>query len=223
MSSTKSSLDIHYANLMRNHPYGTALYTPLPYSLFHPGSTGYFSSLGHWNPITDLSTPSPNLTLSPAPSESFTWGPKISSSTKALKSSLDVGLSSLVTTAIPADLGAWYKFESTRDGGAVLLTKGEIKHERFYYESPFKQWVRDNAVRLIQERPEILEQGFWIVTSTWSVERAALNCWKENGRTVGVGFKAGVVGIGEVAPSGEWVTGGGSEGWVGVESKEVSI
>jgi uncharacterized spore protein YtfJ len=55
------------------------------------------------------------------------------------------------------------------------------------------------------------------------VNRAALNCWKENGRTVGVGFKAGVVGIGEVAPSGEWVTGGGSEGWVGIESKEVSV
>lgn len=37
-----------------------------------------------------------------------------------------------------------------------------------------------------------------------------------------MGFKAGVAGVGEVAPSGEWVVGDKDGGWIKVESKEVS-
>lgn len=123
---------------------------------------------------------------------------------------------------VPVDVGAWYQFESVREGGAVLLTKGNVRHERYYYEEPFKKWVRENAVGLVTRRKEVLEYGLWVVTSTWAAEECAINVWSGVGRGVGVGFKSGVVEIGELAPSGEWWEDGRDGGWVRAKALEVS-
>lgn len=137
------------------------------------------------------------------------------------------GISGLAATAaatvpLPVEVGAWYQFESVREGGAVLLTKGQVRHERYYYEEPFKKWVRDNAVGLVTRRKEVLEYGLWVVTSTWAAEECAINVWSGVGRGVGVGFRSGVVEIGELAPSGEWWEDGRDGGWVRAKALEVS-
>lgn len=124
---------------------------------------------------------------------------------------------------VPVDVGAWYIFESVKEGGAVLLTKGEVRHERFYYESPFKDWVRDNAVELAKKRKEVLEYGLWVITSTWVADECAINAWSGAGRGVSVGFKAGVVEIGELAPSGEWWEDGRDGGWIRAKALKVSL
>ena len=233
MAADTEPLDIAYARSMKNHPYGTALYTPLPFRTFHPGSCGYFDHNGSWNPVADLSSPdlisstpySPvPETLSRAPPETvFQWGPKISSSTKAQKLSLEAGISATVAAALPADVGAWYHFSSVKEGGAVLLTKAPLRHERFYYESPFKGWVRENAAKLVETRKEVLEHGLWIVTSTWSTQECAINVWNGAGKGVNVGFKTGIVGIGELAPAGEWWEDGRDGGWIKAKAVDVSL
>lgn len=48
------TMNVAYATYMRNHPFGTALYTPLPLREFHLGTCGYFDATGSWNLITDL-------------------------------------------------------------------------------------------------------------------------------------------------------------------------
>jgi hypothetical protein len=233
MAPNSKALDLAYANFMKNHPFGTALYTPQPYGLFHPGSVGYFDSNGSWNPIVDLSSPEDlaELGYTPvaerlkrAPSEkSIQWGPKISSKTKAQKLGLKAAVSAAVATAIPADIGAWYRFTAQEGGGAVLLTKAPLRHEKYYYESPFKGWLRDNATLLLEKRKEILEYGLWIVTSTWSTEECAINVWSEAEHGVGVGFKSSAVGFGEVAPSGDWYEDGQDGGWLKVKAEKVKV
>jgi hypothetical protein len=232
MAPNSKHLNLVYANYMKNHPFGTALYTPQPYSLFHPGSVGYFDSNGSWNPIVDLSSPSdPAASYTPvaerlerAPSEtSIQWGPKISAKTKAHKVGLKAGVSTAVSAVMPFDIGAWYRFSSEGEGGAILLTKSPVRHEKYYYESPFKVWIRDNATLLLKKRTEIVDYGLWIVTSTWSVEECAINVWSETGHGVSVGFKTSAVGLGELAPSGEWHEDGRDGGWLKVKAEEVSL
>lgn len=232
MSINTQPLDLAYAKYMKNHPYGTALYTPLPFRNFHPGSCGYFDVHGSWNPIADLSDPSTlsSQGYSPVPEElhraspetALQWGPKISETTKAHRLSAEAGISAGLAAALPVDLGAWYNFSSVREGGAVLLTKAPVRHERFYYESPFKAWVRQNAVNVVTKRKEVLESGLWIVTSTWTTDECAINVWNGVGKGVNVGFKTGVVEIGELAPSGEWWENGSDGGWIRAKALEVS-
>ena len=217
---------------MRKHPYGTALYNPLPARLFHPGSCGYFDSLGAWNPVTDLSLPTLLSTdgyspvpeqLQAAPTDSSPhWGPKVSDSTVARKVELSAGISAAAATVLPADLGAWYAFESSKGHGAVLLTAPPVTHQRFYHESPFKGWVRENAAKILEKRSEILDHELWIVTSTWATEECAINMWTEVGKRVEVGFRSSVVGIGELGPSGNWQESSKDGGWVKIKAAEVS-
>lgn len=232
MSSSKQSLDGAYASYMRNHPFGTALYSPLPARLFHPGSCGYFDSVGAWNPITDLSSPSHLSTqgFTPTPEElqaapvdaTARWGPKISESAEARKVALSAGISAAVAAAIPADLSAFYAFESSNAGGAVLLTAPPITHRKFYYESPFKGWVRDNAARVVEKRKEVLRYGLWVVTSTWATDECAINMWTDAGKGVEVGFRTSMIEIGELGPSGGWWADGRQGGWVKIKAAEVS-
>ena len=231
MSITTQPLDLSYAKCMKNHPYGTALYTPLPFRHFHPGSCGYFDVHGSWNPIADLSGPRTlsSQGYSPVPEElhrappeaAVHWGPKISETTRARRLGAEAGISAAWATVLPVDLGAWYSFSSVKEGGAVLLTKAPVRHDRFYYESPFKAWVRQNAAGLVVKRKELLQCGLWVVTSTWTTDECAINVWNGVGKGVNVGFKTGVVELGELAPSGEWWEDGSDAGWIRAKALEV--
>ena len=142
MAADSRPLDIAYAKLMKNYSLGTALYTPLPYRFFRPGSVGYFHGIGSWNPIADLSAPdsvtaagySPvDEQLERAPADrNVLWGPKVSSKTKTASVKLEGKLSEAAAAAVPVDVGAWYRFTTAEDGGALLLTKPPVRHERYY-------------------------------------------------------------------------------------------
>jgi hypothetical protein len=217
---------------MRNHPYGTALYTPLPARRFYPGICGYFDANGSWNPVADLSNPvllasqgygPAREKLQRAPLETnIEWGPKASENVKARKIELSAGISSTIAAAMPAELAAWYNFSTSMSGGAILLTIPPVTHERFYYESPFKAWIRENAEALIKRRNEILEFGLWIVTSTWSTSECAINVWDESRKGVNVGFNTSVVAVGELGPAGVWQANVKNGGWVKYKAANVS-
>ena len=99
-------LDEQYTQLMSNHPYGTALYIPLPSKTFQPGWCGYFDDFGDWNPICQIlqdevdSNSPKSKGLSPlkkpiekAPLEQgITWAPKMSTHTKGVKVPLKAGV-----------------------------------------------------------------------------------------------------------------------------------
>ena len=100
--SSQRKLDKQYAEIMGNHPFGVALYRPLPTSILRPGSLGYFDEFGSWNLIAHLAE-GPNLLakglgkldheihIAP-PEDGIKWGPKMSSDTKATKVELSGGV-----------------------------------------------------------------------------------------------------------------------------------
>ncbi|KAJ6082737.1 hypothetical protein N7499_007611 [Penicillium canescens] len=229
LPSEGKPLDIEYADQMRSHPYGTALYNPQPHNIFHPGMVGYFDRDGNWNPIIDLSkqpdptSPTSTTTLKPPPTlpplatpEHQTWGPKLGLKTHSHQINLQAGLSQtlLAIAGAPISLSSHFRFESEESSGAVLVTSAPIVHERFYHETPFKAWVVANAGRLLAERGELRECALWVVTSTWAAEEVAVNCWRNCRKAVDVGFQVGVVEVGEVAPTGNWVDCGAAAGWL---------
>lgn len=233
------TLDIDYAEQMRRHPFGTALYQPQPRDIFHPGMVGYFDTYGNWNPIIDLSQEAASSTCESKSTASFTppknlpelavpekheWGPKLGTTTRGRRIDVKAGVSEALMTGlsgVPLGVGSCYRFESEKSTGAVLITKAPVVHERFYFESPFKLWVTLNAGRLLAERAELKKHALWVVTSTWASDEVAINCWQDSKRAVEVGFKASFVQIGELAPKGEWVDGGSTDGWMRVKGDAV--
>ena len=120
---------------------------------------------------------------------------------------------SALATALPVNLSAAYAYSTEKANGAVLLTAPAVVHERYYFESHFKKWVKENAKILMQKRPEVKDYGFWIVTSTFATKLCEINMWKTGGKGVKVGFAAKALGVGEAGPSGEWRHGGKEDGW----------
>lgn len=114
-------------------------------------------------------------------------------------------------------------FSTDKAEGAVLLTVPPVVHERYYYESPFKKWMKTNAAAILKRRPEVKEYGLWIITSTYATKACAINMWKEGGYRVEIGFLAKAVGIGELGPSGEWMKDARLEGWSEYEFAKVLI
>jgi len=77
--------DLHliYAEAMKHHPFGFALYHPCNKSVLKIGSCGYFNHRGDWNSIADISSSNETFTgihddLQKAEPHSLKWGPKCS-------------------------------------------------------------------------------------------------------------------------------------------------
>jgi len=218
--TAQGKLDQQYANIMQNHPFGIAVYRPLSQILFKVGACGYFDDFGSWQPIVDLERPNQLLEkrLSPledelekAPlDEGIEWGPKVSSQTKAKKIQLSGGVDPY--PGIPVTVSTVYSYSTNSALGAVLFTSSPVTHERYYHESPFKNWVKKNAAVIFQRWPEVKKHGLWIITSTYATKKCAINMCYNGGRGFKVGFSAKAV-MGEAGPSGEWHRDQADEGW----------
>lgn len=114
------------------------------------------------------------------------------------------GISAGLAAAIPANLSTELVFSNSKSGGALLITAPPIVHERLYHESMFKDWVMQNADRLVKDRSEIFEHGLCVVTKTWATEDCAIHLWDEAGKEVKVGFHVGVDAIGQLGPGVGW-------------------
>jgi hypothetical protein len=96
------SLNIVYAEQMKHHPQGYALYEPISTNLLKPGACGYFDDFGNWNKIAQLddkeSLLKHGLTLTSEPLEeaddktNIAWGPKCSVGVKGAKFDIPVGI-----------------------------------------------------------------------------------------------------------------------------------
>ncbi|KAF9554917.1 hypothetical protein CPC08DRAFT_151930 [Agrocybe pediades] len=219
--SAQWKLDQQYADVMQNHPYGIALYRPLRFSIFNPGSCGYFDDNGSWNPIVHLedremlarkglSEMKDEIEKAPVDS-GIKWGPLTSENTRATKVELSGGIDP--APGIPVSASAVYSYSTDKNVGAVLLTSSPITHTHYYHASPFKNWCKKNALAILQRWPEVKEHGIWVVTSTHSTKKCAINMWSGRGRGFKVGFDADVAGIGKAGPNGEWYRSQTDEGW----------
>lgn len=86
--------------------------------------------------------------------------------------------------------------------------------EGYKHKAPFREWAKVNAKKILQQYPDTKRHGFFVVTTTFSTKKASLNAWTNPENNVSIGFKADVVDVGEIAPSGEWYAAESASGWV---------
>ena len=69
--------DLHlmYAESLRHHSFGYALYHPCPSTVLTPGSIGYFDNVGEWNPMEFESFKTLVQGMKMGEIEHATWGP----------------------------------------------------------------------------------------------------------------------------------------------------
>ncbi|KAF8896882.1 hypothetical protein CPB84DRAFT_1681939 [Gymnopilus junonius] len=214
-------LDKLYADIMKAHPFGIAMYRPLPSSVFGPGCCGYFDHDGSWNPIVHLmDTESllrkglelPDEELERAPVDNgITWGPMVSSNIKATKASISGGVAP--ATGIPVTAAVVYSYAVDREVGAVLLTSSPVSHEHYIGTTPFTNWCKKNARIILKRWPEIKERSLWIITSTYSTKKCAINLSRSGGRGLQVGFNVDVSAFGQAGSGGEWYRNKMDQGW----------
>ncbi|EAW15296.1 uncharacterized protein ACLA_059630 [Aspergillus clavatus NRRL 1] len=223
-----------YQESMLSHPYGYALYEPESSKTLQPGFCGYITELGQWTPLLGADHLPINLGdatslarngLTPfthfqrAPSDSRSWGPKVSGRLKQKKLDLSAG-ASLLPAGIPADIGALYQY-SNRDGfGAILMTQSPVVKDSLYGSTVFRLWCKANSETILRQWPDIKERGLIIVTSVYTTKFAMTNAWTESEKEVTIGFRAGAIEIGEIAPSSSWHTAEGDSGWVASEASQ---
>jgi hypothetical protein len=132
------NLSTLYAQQMKHHPYGYALYKPVAESVIQRGSVGYFDGSGDWNPIAQLSDAADleNKGYKPlreplvsSPKEEHThWGPKTSQGVRNRNIGLDAGASFVIFAA------SYMKFSA--DHLAVLLATSTAS-----FPSEFRQYI----------------------------------------------------------------------------------
>ncbi|KAJ5655346.1 hypothetical protein N7507_007296 [Penicillium longicatenatum] len=224
-----------YQQSMLKHPYGYALYEPESSKVLQPGYCGYFTELGQWTPLLgidqkiislgdSLSLTQNGLTrfehFHPAPSDERSWGPKLSGHVIQRKIDLETSASALIPSGIPVDIGALYRYSNDDGFGAILMTETPVIKDLVYGTTTFRLWCKENSETILRKWPDVREYGLVIVTSTYRTRLAMLNAWAQKGKEISVGFRGGVVGIGEIAPSSTWYTSHEEAGWVSTEATE---
>lgn len=214
------NLATRYLESMKHHPYGYAFYEPEAASEVRPGTCGYLNEFCQWQPIADLTDVNDlqkkGLTepadLIAAKDSSHEWGPKLSHSVRSAKLNVNLGASG-AAAGIPAEASVSYEFWSLLDHGAILYCPSKVFQQGYHYRHEFVQWAKANAKQLAKIRPEVKDDGFYVVTSTYTTDDIWINAWSEQGKKVAMGFKVSAVGAGEVAPSGEFFKAEGASGW----------
>ncbi|KAL7953690.1 hypothetical protein V8C34DRAFT_296338 [Trichoderma compactum] len=213
-----SRLDRVYAQLLRDHPYGWALYKKVTTQKLHPGSCGYFDSDGDWQTLIDLTNlhnvadrgwtiPSDEIQGSGDP-ESMIWGPKNSDSVRSCHVGGKVG-----TTVVGAPVAASVamSFESTSDKGAVLATESPVLRHQIGDETSALQWMAENTAEMLRRHGSVVKKhGIWVVTKTYSTRRSAVAVMTQRSSKVEIGLGADVQGLLTLSPESSWTSSTGS-------------
>src|SRR5580700_3659132 len=110
----------------------------------------------------------------------------------------------MVGEMISADLDV--KYEAKSDYGAILLTAYPVIRERYYYEDPFRRWIKDNLPALMKSpmAGDIKNYGLFVVRQTYATKRCAITSWSTPSKTISLRFSLGLSGIGNLGTYGGW-------------------
>jgi len=220
--SSGDSLQLIYANAMRQHPFGFALYHPIDKDVLKLGSCGYLNDLGDWNPITNVSSAVDNRyvavdeELQKGDPQELNWGPKCSDHVMEHREKLKA---EMAIPGIPTNVNVFCKYASTDRFGAVLLTTPPVVKSVYYHDMPFLKWFKTNAATIVRNHPEVKQHGLWIVTSTYSTSKCALNAWTSKSKEVAVGFSGTMSQMAGLDVKGSWYTSSDDGGWNYFEQK----
>ena len=100
------------------------------------------------------------------------------------------------------------------------MTESPVWRESLYFDRPFREWVAENSATLLNTRPELREHGLLVVRWIYSTARCSLNAWTAKEKQITIGFKAKVVGAGELGPDADWYESSADSGWIHSQAQE---
>ncbi|KAK5678906.1 hypothetical protein LTS10_008561 [Elasticomyces elasticus] len=210
------ALNSVYADQLRNHPEGHAVYFRVSGSQMKPGACGYFNQSGQWRTIVETAEAEPRLLTAQgwrAPSNvlnvdrsgGIEWPIKLSESVN------EVNVTAAVTANIPGvpiSGGFNMSFGTKRGAGAILITGGEVKSYQLVRDMLALQWILDvhNMQKILEDWPEISKEKrtLWMVTSTYLVQSCALSVLNSPESSVTIGMDVNVVNVAQASPSVQW-------------------
>ncbi|KAI0459168.1 hypothetical protein F5B21DRAFT_341202 [Xylaria acuta] len=209
-----------YRDAMRRHPFGYALYEPVPFSRLRPGTLGYLDDYQRWHPILDLADAkavqdagySPMGHLQRSEPDVRRYGPLTSSGTSAVDVELEAAASA-AAFSLPVDVSGVFRYSTSGDFGAVLMCDDDVISEGFDFRNVFLIWLKRNAKALFAKYPDAKKHGICAVTWTYSSTNIHITAWEGAGNSVTVGFKAGAAGVVDVGPQMTWLRGRSGSAW----------
>ena len=107
------------------------------------------------------------------------------------------------------------EYGTSSNFGAVLITSSPVTHNGFHYQSPFQEWVKENAKALLHGpiAADVKEHGLFVVTQSYAAEKVALTAWRNSRNKAYFGFGVGAMDLAEISPHVQWYTGKSESGW----------
>ncbi|KAF3013211.1 hypothetical protein E8E14_005134 [Neopestalotiopsis sp. 37M] len=208
-----SRLDRVFAELLRHHAYGWALFKKVTAEDMHPGSCGYFDSEGDWVQAVDLTLPSHDLLSEgwEAPEDrihhdrapvALIWGPKTSGEVHVNRMGGTFGAATVVT---PVEASITTSYENVGDRGAVLAVESPVLKHQIGDEEAALRWMTANTQRIMLSYGSAMEQhGFWIVTKTYTSRRCAVAVMSGKSSAVAIGLGMTIPGLLSLTPEASW-------------------
>lgn len=95
---------------------------------------------------------------------------------------------------VPAGVGVAYGYRSSNGEGAILTTKGLVKHNVASATTVqvMSTWFRQNYAKLLEQNPRAKRRGLWVITSTYTVPRCRIALLKSKDAEVHLSAEASV-------------------------------
>src|SRR5450432_226518 len=205
--------EIYHASL-KHYGYGYGLFQPETTQKLRPGQCGYIDESGRWQPLLDLTDNellvaagyTPIDPLQRSDPDYQTWDPRVASTVKGVEVKIE-GEASALTAGLPIDASVAMKYSTSANFGAILMCDDKVVVECYDLKDPFRDWLNQNASKLLAKYPTLKERGLYVATTTYSSSDIHINVWHNSQDEITLGFKAGVTGIGGLGPSVHWMRG----------------
>ena len=107
---------------------------------------------------------------------------------------------------VPVSAGIDAIFENEQQEGGILIVDGNVTHHQARPTSNFKIWMKNPEIakKIMEEYPDTVEKGIWIITKTYTAKRRSVAVAKSKGTLLSFSIGAKVADIAELKPTAEW-------------------
>jgi hypothetical protein len=112
------------------------------------------------------------------------------------------------------------RYTSNSKFGAVLMTTSPVRLRAYNDEAVVASWLSRNKSKLYQRYgPELKSYGLWIITRTYTTQRASINAWMDKDKESVVSLKAKAAMLGELGEDLDWKDKALSKDWTTYQAK----
>ena len=124
---------------------------------------------------------------------------------------------------LPVGVGGSAGFRSEDGRGAVLLTGGDITHNRIVHDDHLSEWFDLNAATIARDYKTTQRKGVWIITSTYTATKRAERVLLDKQSEATFSIDVTLHDAGKLAASTGFWSGSRDESWTAHEDVSVYL